>query len=682
MGMKLLGLLARVALLCLAMAAPLAAPAKEPPPLAAAQVRAALLRSADWQLANPRRIETTDWIIAPMYDGLLHAAFTTGEPRFAQAVLGFGNQSGWSPRWRYYHADDHAVGHAWLDIYQLDPTRKERLAPLQKAFDYVLAHPVTEALDFRIKSPKTPGIRFTDRWTWCDALYMGPPTLVRLYRATGDKKYLDFLDREFRYTYEQLYDHDEHLFWRDGTYIGKTAPNGRKQFWSRGNGWVYAGLGLLLQELPPDHPTRPFYVKLFLEMTDAVVAAQQPDGLWRPSMLDAKHIPGGEQSGSAFFTYGLAWGINYGLLSKKKYWPAVERGWRGQMSTVKPDGFVGFVQPVGEAPDKFNETSTQLYGTGAFLLAGSEILHALGGATKTAPEKILAAAQAALDADRTPRAYARLVPERKDDLAWENDRVAFRIYGPALRASIEDSGIDAWFKKVDYPVIDKWYRDDIHNKVSYHKDHGEGYDAYGVGDTRGVGGLGLWRDGTLVTADTYQHADVVWTKPEVAEFVVAYDYPELDGRAIREKRIVRLKLGEQLNDIEARFTVDGKPVAGLDVAVGLVAQGKSARFDLQPNDGRMSVWETIDGKGLGVGAVFAAGEVRQMKRTNLAGKAHDGKAKSAEHALAILRTDADGRVRYRAGFGWAGAGKIASRAAWDAYLADPARAPAPMEATK
>lgn len=674
MSMKLLGRIA-VALLCIATCLPMAASAKDKSTqLQADDVRAAVTRSADWQLANPRRIETTDWIIAPLYDGLLRTAFATGESRYAQAVLRFGNQSGWSPRWNTYFADDHAVGHAWLDVYLLDRTRGERLAPMQQRFDYILANPVSEALDFR-NDPKTPGIKRTDRWTWCDALYMGPPTLVRLYRATGDKKYLDFLDREFRYTYDALYDPKSKLFWRDGTYIGKTTPNGHKQFWSRGNGWVYAGLGLLLEDLPADHPSRPFYQKLFLEMTEAVVASQQADGLWRPSMLDPKHIPAGEQSGSAFFTFGLAWGVNHGLLPKRKYWPAVERGWRGLMSTIKPDGLVGYVQPVGEAPDKFNEHSTQLYGTGGFLLAGSEILRALGGATKTAPEQILAEAQAAYDADRTPRAYARLVPERRDDLAWENDRVAYRIYGPALRASVEDSGIDVWFKKVAYPVIDKWYRGDLHDKVSYHQDHGEGYDGYGVADTRGDGGLGLWRDGKLVTADTYQHADVVWTQPDVAEFVVGYDYPQTGGRVVHEQRTVRLRLGEQNNDISARFTVDGKPVAGLEIAVGVASQKPGAQFTLRPKDGWMSVWETFDGKGVGTGAVFAADQLREMKRIKLPSAGHDGKPTKVEHALAILRTDADGIVRYRAGFGWTGAGQIADRAAWDAYLADPARMP-------
>ncbi|MGH8017341.1 MAG: glycoside hydrolase family 88 protein [Opitutaceae bacterium] len=165
--------------------------------LRAAEVAAALKRSSEWQLANPTGTDITDWVIAPLYDGLLRAAITTGERGLMEAVARFGQQAGWSPRWRPYHADDHAVGHAWLDIYLLDPTRKERLAPVKEALDFVLAHPITEELDFR-KQPQSPGVAKTDRWTWCDALYMAPPTLARLHTATGDARYLEFLDAEFR----------------------------------------------------------------------------------------------------------------------------------------------------------------------------------------------------------------------------------------------------------------------------------------------------------------------------------------------------------------------------------------------------------------------------------------------------------------------------------------------------
>ena len=207
-------------------AAGLAAEAPEP---VAANVVAALKQSSDWQLANPSGIELRDWVIAPLYDGLVRTALVTGDAKYLAAVIRLGQQAGWMAYNRKYHADDYAVGHAWLDIYQLDPSRRERLEPMKKHLDYIMTHPVTEALDFRNK-PAGPGVEKTDRWTWCDALYMAPPTLARLAAITGDAKYLKFLDQEYRYTYDQLYDKTEKLFYRDTTFLDKKTPAGKKTF--------------------------------------------------------------------------------------------------------------------------------------------------------------------------------------------------------------------------------------------------------------------------------------------------------------------------------------------------------------------------------------------------------------------------------------------------------------------
>ncbi|MGL5019070.1 MAG: glycoside hydrolase family 88/105 protein, partial [Luteolibacter sp.] len=315
-----------------------------------AAITAALKRSADWQLANPSGTEIRDWIIAPLYDGLLRTALATADAKYLAAVIRMGTQSGWTASNRIYHADDHAVGHAWLDLYLMDPSRKERLQPMLDRLSEVIANPVTEKLAHGSK-PKTQGVKVSDRWTWCDALYMAPPTLARLFTATGDRKYLDFLDREFQFTYDHLYDPAEKLFYRDATFFEKKTPSGRKTFWSRGNGWVYGGLALMLEHLPKDHPKRTFYETLFKEMTTAIVAAQQADGLWHPSLLDPKEIDIGETSGSGFFTFGLAWGVNHGLLDRATHLPVITRAWNGLMTRVMPDGLVGYVQPVGAAPD-------------------------------------------------------------------------------------------------------------------------------------------------------------------------------------------------------------------------------------------------------------------------------------------------------------------------------------------
>jgi len=637
-------------------------------------IAAALKRSADWQLANPSGTEIRDWIIAPFYDGLLRTALATGDPKYLAAVIRFGTQSGWTASNRVYHADDHAVGHAWLDVYLMDPSRKERLEPMRDRLSHVIAHPVTEELAFGTR-PKTKGVSITDRWTWCDALYMAPPTLARLFTATGDSKYLDFLDAEFQYTYDHLYDAEEKLFYRDATFFEKKTPNGKKTFWSRGNGWVYGGIALMLEHLPKEHAKRPFYETLFKEMTTAILAAQQEDGLWRPSLLDPQEIPLSETSGSGFYTFGLAWGVNHGLLDRTAHLPAITRAWNGLMTRVKADGLVGYVQPIGAAPDHLEPGSTQDYGTGAFLLAGAEILRLLGKVPADGPA-LLKAAEKILAEDVTPRAYARLVPERKDDLAWENDKVAFRVYGPALRDSTEDSGIDAWTKRVARPVIDKWYADDLQRGISYHKDHGEGLDAYKVGDTLGCGGLGLWIDDKLVTANTYVSAEILWTGPEVAEFLTTYLYPvKVDGNPLYEYRRTRLRMGERLCDITSTFS--NRPnqrfrdnVQGIsipyEVVISLTAQSKgkeSHRFATPPNQGFIAIYEPFAGSMLGTGVVAdPASVVRSFGIGDRDDEDFGGRN------MLVVRPDENGRVSYRTGFAWAADGEITKETAWLDYL--------------
>ncbi len=628
--------------------------------LVPAEITATLKRVADWQLANPNRTDLRDWVIAPLYDGLIDTSETTGDPKYLAAVLRMGLQSGWEPGNRLYHADDQAVGHAWLDIYLMDPSHAERLKPFKERIDAILSNPVTEKLAMG-KKAKTPGVEVGDRWTWCDALFMAPPTLARLAQATGDERYLKFLDGEYRATCDALFDPKENLFYRDARFIGQKTPNGAKVFWSRGNGWVFAGLPMLLDSLPADHPTRKFYVELFQKMAPVVLSTQQPDGLWYPSLADPKQIAMGETSGSAFFVYGLAWGVHHGLLDHDTFWPAVERGWKAVLTRVAADGAVGFVQKIGDSPGHLSADSRQLYGTGAVLMAGSEILRTLGAAAKTSPADLLGEAEKLAAADKTPRAYARLVPERKDDLAWENDKIAHRVYGPALRPGIEGSGIDAWAKSVSYPVLDKWYADDLAGRQSYHKNHGEGYDGFEVGDSRGCGGLGIWKNRHLIVADVYDDATIFWTAPDVAEFQTRYSYPPIDGKRYRETRVTRLRLGEHLNEITSRFTLDAPgnpPAANLEIAIGLITQTPKGEIILQPEAGRIAIWDFLQpgGERFGTGVVVSPGATALHQPPT--------KTSKREEALVIVRTDANGEIKYRMGFGWAGDGETTSKEAW------------------
>jgi rhamnogalacturonyl hydrolase YesR len=210
-------------------------------------------------------------------------------------------------------------------------------------------------------------------WWWCDALFMAPPVLAKLARATGDRKYLDFMDHDWWITSNLLYSPDDHLFYRDKSFFGAHEANGSKVFWARGNGWVFAGLARVLAEMPADYPSRPRYVAQFREMADKIASLQGPDGLWRAGLLDQADYKLPENSGSAFFAYGLAYGINSGILDRKKYQPVVEKAWQGLLSHVYEDGRLGCIQPVGAAPGAFTSTSSYVYGVGAYLLAGSEI---------------------------------------------------------------------------------------------------------------------------------------------------------------------------------------------------------------------------------------------------------------------------------------------------------------------
>jgi rhamnogalacturonyl hydrolase YesR len=202
---------------------------------------------------------------------------------------------------------------------------------------------------------------------------MAPPLWVRMTKATGDRKYLDYMKAQYARTSALLWDDNEHLYSRDATYLDKREPNGKKMFWSRGNGWVMAGLVRVLEVLPASDPSRTTYVTQFMEMAARVAGLQGKDGLWRAGLLDPDYYGLPENSGSAFFTYALAWGVNEGILDSKTYRPVIEKAWKGLLSHVYADGRLGCIQQTGADPQFYKPTASYNYGIGAFLLAGSEV---------------------------------------------------------------------------------------------------------------------------------------------------------------------------------------------------------------------------------------------------------------------------------------------------------------------
>jgi unsaturated rhamnogalacturonyl hydrolase len=317
----------------------------------------AIRKVADWQLAKSRVVFNQDWTYGALYTGFMAIPETVSGKKYTDAMLEMGKKFKWQLGPRFSHADDLAIGQTYLDLYSLyrDPAM---IAPTRQRIDALMQVP---------DDPQKP------LWWWCDALFMAPAVLAKLAKATGERKYLDFMDREWWITSNLLYSQKDHLYFRDKSYLNSHEANGSSVFWSRGNGWVLAGLARVLAEMPADYPSRPRYVAQFREMAEAITAIQGTDGLWRAGLLDQAAYKLPEVSGSAFFAYGLAYGINSGILDRNKYTPVLEKAWQGLLSHVYQDGRLGSIQPIGAAPDAFTPTTSYVFGTGAFFLAGSEV---------------------------------------------------------------------------------------------------------------------------------------------------------------------------------------------------------------------------------------------------------------------------------------------------------------------
>jgi unsaturated rhamnogalacturonyl hydrolase len=361
------------------------APSASPAPAVRSDLAASALTLgravADWQLRHmdgqfgyvqthrPGTQNPRGWIQGAFYVGLTAFAERTGDLGYAQALRAHGVEEGWGLGKRPLHADDHVIAQTWLWVNARDHDAAQ-IAPVRARFDAILAGP-----------PPSADLTFIDgtedqpcqvRWCWSDALFMGPPTWTALSAATGDPRYAAYGDREFWATTDWLLDKPYGLYFRDSRYFDRRDDQGRKIFWSRGNGWVYAGIVDILKTLPANHPSRARYVALFRRMSAQLVSLQKADGYWSVSLLAPEHSPP-ESSGTSFFVYGLAWGVNQGLLKDPKYTASARLGWSALAKAVQPDGKIGWVQQVGYAPDHVEAGDTQLYGSGAFLLAASEV---------------------------------------------------------------------------------------------------------------------------------------------------------------------------------------------------------------------------------------------------------------------------------------------------------------------
>lgn len=346
----------------------------------AAKVRGIITKvNNHWQQTNAPETRSF-WDNAAYHTGNMEAYFLTGNEEWKNYSERWAEHNEWKgakgtdrSRWKYDYGetDDHVLFGDWqicfqtyADLYRILPDDRR----IRRA---------REVMEYEMSTPRN------DYWWWADGLYMVMPVMTKMHRITGDKKYLDKLYEYVLVSDSIMYDPDEALYYRDAKYVypAHKSANGKKDFWARGDGWVLAGLAKVLKDVPADWEHRPFFTDKYVRMADAVVKLQQPGGYWSRSMMDEAHAPGPETSGTAFFTYGLLWGINNGYLNDARYLEAAKKGWKYlSEKALQPDGSVGYVQPIGEKaiPGQVVDVhSTSNFGTGAFLLAACEYVRYL-----------------------------------------------------------------------------------------------------------------------------------------------------------------------------------------------------------------------------------------------------------------------------------------------------------------
>ena len=354
-------------------------------PTEAEQVRKIIDKvNQHWQATNSPEVRSF-WDNAAYHTGNMEAYFLTGNEAYRAYSEAWAKHNEWKgaksnnrAEWKYSYGEsdeyvlfgDYQICfQTYADLYMLDPD------------DYKIRR-AREVMEYEMSTPNH------DYWWWSDGLYMVMPVMTKLYKITHNPLYLEKLYEYLLYSDSIMFDKDENLYYRDAKYVypKHKSLNGKKDFWARGDGWVLAGLAKVLKDLPEDYEHRAFFVEKFQKMAKAVAAIQQPEGYWTRSMMDPEHAPGPETSGTAFFTYGMLWGVNHGYLDEATYMPVIQKAWKYlSEKALQKDGSVGYVQPIGEKAipgQVVDAKSTANFGVGAFLLAACEYVRYLEASTQ------------------------------------------------------------------------------------------------------------------------------------------------------------------------------------------------------------------------------------------------------------------------------------------------------------
>ena len=716
-----------------------------------------------WQANNSPQCRAF-WDNAAYFTGNMEAYRLTGKAQYYEYSEKWCRHNNWmgatsndKSRWRYKtygEGNDFVLFGDWqicfqtyIDMYNLVPA------------DYKVAR----AIEVMSHECSMEDNKF---WWWADALYMVMPVMTKMYLLTGEVKYLDKLHENFLWSDSLMWDKEAQLYYRDGKYIWPkvtTACDGGKSFWARGDGWVLAGLAKVLADMPRDYQHRPIFVQRFQQLAEGVARCQQPGGYWSRSMLCEDDAPGPETSGTAFFCYGLLWGVNHGYLDKAQYAPVIEKAWN-YLSTkaLQADGSIGYVQPIGEKPDptKIVDARSQApFGTGAWLLAACERVRYLDGtasqqplqgAPRTADGKSMTVTVSnptahdrcdvvelsadavfsalgiaggrqflVLDGDNVERPYqlthdgkvlfqafvapmktatftlkrgepraarldcnGRIYPDREDDLTWENDKCAWRMYGPKMHNK-GVSGFDTFAKNVTYPVQDALYHSELtsyavnarlkkvgrgsewaqlHRDVyTYHRDRGQGMDAYTVGTTLGAGAPALMDGGNLIMPDVYEKAEIIENGP--LRFRVRLQMYEQHG--IRETRTFTQDKGTHLARVEVAYS---GAAAGTPVASGIVVhKSQPTAYAINKKAGYIAYSDALDTPQGQNGQLFIGCYYPEKMKALKYQPLPEEKAGGIGHVLGITTLAADKPFTYYAGSAWSKY-DVPTMAVWEQLL--------------
>lgn len=548
-----------------------------------------------------------DFTMSPYYEALLLSSLNFNEPEHLADFINKGNQAGWKLGVNKFDARDYAVAGAWAKFQRLSKDKG------------LLNFAKRDML--KIADSQKSDDEALYAWNSAEKLYGGAYAYANMYASTNNKRFLDYLNFRMRQYFDSK---------------AKTADSGSD---TKDAGLILRALAAVLENAPKDWSERAYYEGLFLENAKRSknIAVDNSES---PAYTDEKI------ANISFVTGALAWGVNNKILKADDYRLTIEKDFAYLCSCRVSEPF----------------------SYGAFACAENQVSILSGKrAVKGNFDELWAKAKEILLDKSSKASFAKLEPRRADDIAWENDKTAYRAYGPALEKSIENGGFDIWGKTVSYPVIQKWYDEDLSKIRSYHEDHGEGMDSYKVADSAGIGGTVVFDNSKIVRSNVYKAADVFWTGPNWARLGLNHHFALADGSVITEFKTLEIKSGDNF------FTVDSKICDGaifdtvsapkdckfskkdLQVGVGILTQSPDAKIEIAPDNSYVIVYDKMAGKSLIQFIQVAKGtKIVESKVTD-----YDGKLREV---FIIVNPDAKGEYSYKAGYIFEGRdGELAKR---------------------